>query len=371
MTASRLVTAIVLLVAITAVPVTAAGASAGQSASEMPCSSGSSYPLTPTDATGTTVTVDASPDSIVALQPSDARTIYRIGAEDRLVGLPHTQATRGLDRGDRANIGTGFNINHERIIDLDPDVVLAANVTKKADIEQLRAANISVYHFEKARSIADVERNVRLTGQLVDECDGATSSVEWMDRRLAIVERAVEGVDRPLAYYELGGGYTAGSETFQHDVLQTAGLENVGARAGVTGWAQLSSEVLIAEDPEWIVYPDRTETPDIADAATSITAYQNERFVPVDANNMSQPAPQVVYAIEEIVRTVHPEAYQAALDAGQGEESETTPNDTASESKEDGADTDAEESTNALPGFGMAGAFAALLASVAVLARRR
>lgn len=379
MSTSRIVTAVVLLVTVLAVPAVTAATPApaataapfDQTTAETPCASDPSYPVTVTDATGTELTIEQSPDSVVALAPSDARTIYRIGAEDRLVGLPYMKATERLDRGDRANIGTGFEINQERIIELDPDVVLAANITSTEDIEQLRAANITVYHFAAAESLADVRENVRLTGLLVGDCEGATETVEWMDSRLQIVERALEDVDRPLAYYELGDGYTTGSDTFQHDVLQTAGLENVGARVGLGGWAQINTELLIAEDPQWIVYPDRTDEPAVPDAATSMTAYQNRQFVPVDENNVSQPAPQVVYAVEEIVRTVHPEAYQAALDSEQSSGNETESNDTTASDQDTGSGAETDESTDSVPGFGPLVAITAVFTSLGLLARRR
>jgi iron complex transport system substrate-binding protein len=370
---NRLVIAIVLLVAVTTAPAAAAGPTTERIQTETPCGTESSLPVTVTDATGTTITVEQSPDSVVALQPSDARTIYRIGAADRLDGLPYMAATEGLDRGDRANVGTGLNVNHERVIELDPDVVLAANVTSTEDVAQLRRAGLTVYHFAAAESIADVRQNVLLTGALVGECPGATETVAWMDRRLDVVETAVADVDRPLVYYELGGGYTTGDGTFQHEVLTTAGLENVGERAGLSGWGQLSGEVLISQDPDWIVFPDRTDRPDVPDSGTATTAYQNERFVPVDANNVSQPAPQVVYAIEEIVRSVHPDAYQAALDAGTSDDDptgESSTNDTTATADDtDTASTDS--ATSPVPGFGSVGAVAALVLGVALLARRR
>lgn len=331
------------------------------------------YPIELTDATGETIAIDEPPESVVALQASDAQTVYEIGAEDRLDGMPYADATSGLDRGDRADVGDGFQINTERVIDLDPDVVLAANVTAEEDIETLRDAGLTVYHFDEANTIDDVRDNVYRTGELTGECDGATETVDWMDERLDVVETALEDVDRPLAYYAMGeDGTTAGTESFIHEVLTTAGVEDLAERAGITFYQQLSSETIVDEDPEWIIYPDDREEPPIPEGAEATTAFQNDNVVTVDANQISQPAPQVVYAVVDIVEAIHPDAYEEASSGL--EETDEDGDEDATEDEADGDDTNDDETTDddaseSIPGFGVPVAVAVLLGSTFVLRR--
>lgn len=274
------------------------------------------YPLAVTDATGQEIPLADSPESVVALQPSDAQTVYEIGAQDRLVGLPHNDATSDLDRGDRTDVSDGFRVDVERVIDLDPDLVLAGNITSRETVRTLRTeANLTVYHFREARSLDDVRDNVRRTGRLTGECEGATETVAWMDDQLAVVEDALADADRPLAYYAMGeDGTTAGTETFIHEALTTAGVENVAERAGIRWYGQINPETVIQEDPEWVVYPDDRDEPPVPETVRSTTAYRNENFVAVDANRISQPAPRVVDAIVDVFRTVHPEEYERVSD---------------------------------------------------------
>ncbi|WP_265111629.1 PGF-CTERM-anchored ABC transporter substrate-binding protein [Halosolutus halophilus] len=330
------------------------------------------YPIELTDATGETITLEEPPESVVALQPSDAQTVYEIGAEDRLDGLPYSPATSGLDRGDRADVSDGWQVNTERVIDLDPDVVLAANITSEDDIETLRDAGLTVYHFEAANTIDDVRDNVVRTGELTGECAGATETVDWMNEQLEVVETAVEDADRPLAYYAMGeDGTTAGTDTFIHEVLATADVENLAERAGITFYQQLSSETIVDEDPEWIIYPDDREEPPIPEGAEATTAYQNDNVVAVDANQISQPAPQVVYAVVDIVEAIHPDAYEAASE-GLEESGEDGENDgdgeTGGSSETDGDDSD--DASESIPGFGAPAAVAALLGGTLLLRRR-
>jgi iron complex transport system substrate-binding protein len=318
------------------------------------------FPLEATDATGEPITLEEPPESVVALQPSDAQTVYEIGAADRLVGLPDEPATSGLEIGDRTDVTDDYRIVHERVIDLDPDLVLAANATARSDVDRLREAGLTVYQFDAARSLDDVRDNVATTGELTGECDGAAATLEWMDEQLATVEAALEGADRPLAYYAMGeDGTTAGTDTFVHEVLTTAGLENVAERAGIGWYEQLNPETVVDEDPEWIVYPNDRAEPPIPEAVEATTASREGNTLAVDANRMSQPAPQVVDAVVEIVAAVHPDAYErASADL---------------EASADGNGTDDGDGTDegsAIPGFGVAAAIGALLIAAGVAGRR-
>lgn len=345
-----------LLIVGSAVAPTAAGQSNADTESTVDVSC--EFPLELTDATGTTITLEERPESIVTLQASDTQTVYEIGAEDRLVGMPYGYATSDFDRGDRVNIGDGWTIKHEQVINLDPDIVLAANATKEGDIEQLRNAGLTVYQFSDAKSLDDVRENVRTAGKLTGECDGAEETITWMNEQLEIVERTLDGADRPTVYYAMGDdGYTAGSGTFINEALTTAGMTNIAAEAGVQSYKQINPETVVNESPAWIVYPNDREQIPIHESVTATPAYQNDNILPVNANYISQPAPRVVYAITDIVKTVHPEAYEAAsaeLDAA----------------PEDGTGSN-DQQNDSIPGFGVPAALVALLAAIGFVARRR
>ncbi|MDZ7730462.1 MAG: hypothetical protein U5K37_05390 [Natrialbaceae archaeon] len=90
---------IVLTVGLITLAGLAVGGMATSGAAQMDCAQPTSYPVQVTDATGTAVTVNDSPQTVVALQASDARTMYEIGAWDRVVGYPVGPATAGLPRG--------------------------------------------------------------------------------------------------------------------------------------------------------------------------------------------------------------------------------------------------------------------------------
>jgi iron complex transport system substrate-binding protein len=76
-----------------------------------------------------------------------------------------------------------------------------------------------------------------------------------MKDRIRTVRQAVKGEERPDVLY-LFYGYTAGRGTFIEEIIRTAGGNNVAAEAGISGYKQISKEVVVKQNPEWIVLND-------------------------------------------------------------------------------------------------------------------
>ena len=362
---------------------------------------GCEYPIELEDATGESITIDDEPDSIVALYPSDAQKVFKVGADDRLDGMPVSEYTEGLDVDDQTDTteDDGLTPVPEEIIALEPDVVLAASIADEEIVDQLREAGIDVYVFDVAMTLEDVQTDVQTAGQLTGSCDGAGVAAEWMDERMAILEDALEDEDRPLALYAMGDGYTAGEFTFQDEVLTSAGVENLGAEAGIEGWDIISDETVLEEDPEWIIYGETWgDEPPVSDAHDETTAMQEGQYFGIDDSDVSQPAPKTVYAVEEIVAGVHPdlyedveaeleavdEAYESALADLEAADDEPDTDDADSDGADDDTDTtaddeetdppadddDATETDDSIPGFGVPVAIAGVLSLLFVRLRR-
>jgi iron complex transport system substrate-binding protein len=336
------------------------------------------FPFEATDATGTTVTLAADPQRVVTLLPSAAQTMWEIGASEEVVGVSSFAAY--LDgASEKATIASGEGVNVERIVGLEPDLVLAPNATNPrwaSQIRQLREANVPVFVFEAATSLEFVVEKTRLTGRLTGNCAGANATATNVTERLDRIERAVEGQERPRALY-YSYGFAAGNGSFIGDVLTTAGLDNVATRPF---FYNISQESVVDLDPEWLVLSNAAPTPRSA-AFNSTTAIREGRVIRVDGNLVSQPAPRVVTVAETIVAEVHPEAWEAtqqttttttATTATTATSTTTTTTATTTTATEATTDTAAATTTTGEggPGFAVVAALVAAL-SVALLAARR
>lgn len=282
------------------------------SASAQLAANNCSFPVSATDATGTNVTVNSKPQRIVTLNPSAAQTLWEIGAKDRVVGV--SQYATYLDGADKlTNIsGTGRQfVNTEKVVGLNPDLVLAPNTIPNATVETLRNAGVTVFKFDFGKSFEDIYAKTTLIGRLVGECDGATRIVSAMKTRVETVRQAVGNESTPGAVYLLSGGFVAGNGTFIGDVIETAGGENLAASAGIQSYKKISPEVVANQNPKWIVTSNRSVIPDGA-PWTGTTAVQQNQTIVVNSNYISEPAPRVVLSLTEIARKLHPEAMQSA-----------------------------------------------------------
>ncbi len=328
------------------------------------------FPVTRTDATGTEVTVSAPPERVVTLSPSAAQTLWAVGARDRVVAT--TEFASYLDgTADLATVPTAEGrVDVERVVGQRPDLVLAPGTVSNGTVETLRDAGITVFALGTPATVEGVAEATTLTGRLVGECEGARTTNAWMRENVDAVREAVADDPRVPALYLLGGGFTVGSGTFVHDVMLVAGLSNVAADAGLTGYQRISPEVVRERDPEWLLRTPGVAVPD-EPAYRETTAVRENRTVTVDANWLNQPAPRsIVRATRAIALAVHPDA---AADAAYVPRDAVDPPTETAERTTQAVTTPAPTSaTDAdAPGFGVVAAAVALVATLLVSRRRQ
>ncbi|EMA47549.1 PGF-CTERM-anchored ABC transporter substrate-binding protein [Halococcus saccharolyticus] len=309
-----------------------------------------SFPTTATDATGTEITVEDEPESVVTLSPSAAQTMWEIGAREKVVGLTkYASYLEGAET--RTNVsGAGQQYaNVEAVVGLEPDLVLAPNVIPNETVESLRSAGLTVFKFGFAGSIEDVSEKTRLTGELVGACEGANRIADTMDSHVESIRNAVANESRPQTLYLLGGGYVAGNNTFIGSMIETAGGTNLAANASIEGYKQISDEVIAQRDPEWLVVSSPTAIPNGTPWADT-TAIQENQTIVVNNSYVNQPAPRVMLPLMEMARQLHPDAIEGAnlTDSAIGPANLTAANATAAAT--DGGNTTATDSNETIDG---------------------
>lgn len=367
---STILLVVMLACSSVAVAGTATAATSGAQTSEC------SYPYSSTDVTGTNVTVTERPDRVAVLAASGAQTMWDIGARDQVVAMPQTPATAYLEnRSGRTDVANDDGTTSvEAVVGANPDLVLAANVTSADTVEQLRNAGLTVYHFSLVEDIEQIYANTETVGRLTGNCEGADRTVSEMQTRVQAVSDAVADSDSPRVLYYFFG-FTTGPGTHIHDVMETAGGDNIAANAGISGYAQISNEVVAERDPQWIVQP--SSAPRVSGSPfNETTALERDQVVRLNANYISQPGPRVVIALERLAEALHPDAYEAPTATPEPTATETaTPTPAATETTTP-ADTTATETPTATtstdgPGFGVVATLLAALGTALLAARRK
>mgnify|MGYP000524118333 CR=1 FL=1 len=365
---------VALLVVLAAGPALAVGGVAGTSVDQTATAVADEhldceFPIEVEDATGETVTIEEEPEDVVVLGPNVAQHLWEIGAQEKVTGMPVNQFTAYLNGStERTNVVGQFGqpVNEE-VIALDADLVLAPNIISEDAVGELRSSGETVYYYPVANDLDRMLQLVERTGQLVGECEAATEKTDELAERIALVEEAVADEERPTVFYDLGdepsGPFTVNSGALEHDVITTAGGENIAADVPAdSGYPQISTEVVVAEQPEWVIAPGNLST---FAGYEETPALANDRVIEVDGNLISQHGPRNVDVLERIAEQLHPEAVAAARQAA--EEDADGSMDDGMDDQSTGDESDADDSG---PGLTVGAAVAAVVA-LAFLAGRR
>lgn len=300
------------LVLVAAFGAAAAPATAG-SASANAATDHCSYPITVTDATGTEVTIEERPQRMVALAPSAAQILWSIDADNRVVGMPVDYHTGYLD-GTHGKIDVVSDQGQpvtEQIIKAGPDLVFAPNVITNETVRNLRDTGLTVYRFEAAESLEDVYERIELYGRLAGNYDEAGRVSADMQGQVDAIRSAVDGEERPRVYFDLGFGYTTGTDSFIGQMIDSAGGDNVAAGELNSSFAVLSDEVLAEKDPERIVVSGEDAEISKSTALNESTAVEEGNVVRVNSNFMNQNGPKNLEPLKRIASVFHPDAYES------------------------------------------------------------
>jgi len=313
-TRATLLAALLVAAAVAAVPTGAAtaGPSAEGVESLQETTEDCDLPYTATDATGTEVTVEERPGRIVTLGPGAAQTLVELGAGDRIVGATqYASYLEGSDGWENVS-GPGRTFaSVEKVVAQQPDLVIAENIVPNETVNQLRSAGVTVYKFRGATGLGDVYDKVNRTGRLVDAPYAAAETVAEMQYEVRIARRAAEGRKSPQALYVFFG-YTSGQGTFIDEIIAAAGGTNVAAEAGITGYKQISGEVVANRTVEWLLLNSNGPTVPRSEAYQGTIAVRQNQTVVLDANYVSQPAPRIVEPIATLSKAFYPDAYEEA-----------------------------------------------------------
>jgi iron complex transport system substrate-binding protein len=273
--------------------------------------------LTVIDDIGREVVVPKDPERIISLAPSATELLFALDLGDRIIAKDNNSDYPEEARLIQYNVSGWKWIDYEVIISLEPDIIFAADINTEW-VPELEDYGLNVIVL-KPMSIEGVFENILLVGTISDNMDAANELLSELKSRLnAVVEKTQDvELDKPRVYleYDTWGGYwTFGSGSFGDELMTLAGGSNIAANVSEK-YPALSSEFIIASDPEVIVYmtnPWITTTPDTIKARTgwdNIDAIVNDRIYSVEDNLIVRPGPRLIDGLEALAESIHPDLF--------------------------------------------------------------
>jgi iron complex transport system substrate-binding protein len=163
------------------------------------------------------------PQRIVCLTEETTETLYLLGEEARIVGISGFTVRPPRARKEKPRVSAFTSAKIDRILALQPDLVLGFSDLQADIAAQLVRHGIEVHVFNQ-RSIEDILRMIRTLGGMIGREAGAASLVERLEAHLAAVRRAAEVLPaRPRVYFE------------EWDSPQISGIRWVSELIGIAG----------------------------------------------------------------------------------------------------------------------------------------
>ncbi|MFJ8088144.1 ABC transporter substrate-binding protein [Lysinibacillus sp. NPDC095746] len=272
------------------------------------------------DDRGVEVEFNAVPKTIVSLQPSNTEILFALGVGDEIVGATefdtYPEEAQKIER-----VSDSVKFNSERILALKPDVVIAYTTGKDEEnlnaLKGLEDAGIKVFAIQSAKSFDDVYGDIEQVATVMGIKDKGDKLNEDIKGKIADVQAKVKDVKEPKnIYLEISPKpdiYTAGSGTFQQEILNAANVNNV--FADLKSWVKVSEEDIIAKNPDVILTTVNYVKDPAAeilsrDGWNSITAIQNKAVYSIDTDISNRPGPRIGEAVELIAKAVYPELFK-------------------------------------------------------------
>jgi len=279
----------------------------------------SAFPLERVDQAGRTVRIEKVPEKIISLAPSNTEIIYALGLEGKLVGV--TEYCNYPEAAKQKPMVGGFStIDVEKVVEIEPDLVLAANIHKDEVIPQLERLGFTVLALDP-ETISEVLEAIGLIGQFTGKTEEASHLIAEMETRIkAVTDKTSDLAEsqRPRVFYVLWHDplMTAGSTTRIHELIEKAGGINI-AQDLAEEYPKINLEEVIIANPQVIIAGSGHGSGHDAPFHFALTeprlseveARLEGRIYEIDSDLTSRPCPRIVDGLEKLAEFIQPQLF--------------------------------------------------------------
>lgn len=278
----------------------------------------SAFPVTFTDADGVEITIEKQPERIVSLLPSNTEIAYALGAGDAVIGISdYDNYPPGVETKEKVG---GLELNVEKILSLNPDLVLAHASGKfgwEAALQQLTDAGIKVVMIQNETSFAEVYQSIEMIAKATGYVANGEQMINEMKATVADFEQKASAIsegDQALVWVEVDPTlFTTGKGTFINEMLEILHAKNIAGEQD--GWVQYTEEDVVHLNPDVILttYGDYVENPAqqilARPAWQEVKAVKDQRVFDVDADMVTRTGPRLTKGLEELAKAIYPEIF--------------------------------------------------------------
>ncbi len=145
---------------------------------------------------------DLLPRRIVCLTEETTETLYLLGQEERIVGISGYTVRPPRARQEKPKVSAYLSAKIDKILDLEPDLVLGFSDLQADIASQLVRAGVAVHVFNQ-RTVADILRMIAMVGAMVGAHEKTAALLAELQQGLDDVAAAGRALPRrPRVYFE-------------------------------------------------------------------------------------------------------------------------------------------------------------------------
>ena len=257
------------------------------------------------------------PQRIVCLTAETTEIAFALGAGERVAGVPGT-ARRPEAARERARVGGFTTFRADKILALQPDLVLAFSDLQRDVVGELIAAGISVLCTNQ-RSFDDVLRAILLIGGALGREEAAHDLIaDIRDEVKQVREYSSVWPDRPRVYFEEWMDPLISGIGWVADLIEIAGGRDVFAELRERAGAReriVSAEEVVRRDPQIVLASWCGKPVDRAAFAarpgwSAMTAVATGQIHEIAGEDILSPGPSLMHGLRRIHEII--QSFQAA-----------------------------------------------------------
>jgi len=250
------------------------------------------------------------PKRIISLGPSLTEALYFLEEEERLVGVT-SYCLRPPEAQEKEKVGSVIKVSLEKILSLEPDLIVTTSLTDPKVIEKLTSLGIKTATFPEPKNFDELcEQFIKLS-ELVGKKDKAKKIIHDTEERISFITEKVKALEKPNIFIQVGAKplFTVSKDSFMNDFIRFAGGINI---AGEALEGLYSREEVLRKNPDIIIIVTMgiagKNEKKIWEKYTVLNAVKNNRIYIVDSYKVCSPTPLgFVETLDEITEILHPE----------------------------------------------------------------
>jgi len=256
------------------------------------------------------------PQRVVCLTAETAEIAFTLGAGDRVVGVPGTARRPDAVR-ERARVGGFTTFRTDKILALEPDLVLAFSNLQADIVSELIAAGVTVLCTNQ-RSFDEVLRAILLIGGALGLEPAARGLVDDIrDEVKQIREYSSNWPDRPRVYFEEWMDPLIAGIRWVSELIEIAGGQDVYADLRERGDAKdriVTAEDVIGRDPQiilasWCGKPVNVAAIRARPGWSQVSAVAAGQVHEIPGEDVLSPGPSLLHGLRRIHEII--QAFQA------------------------------------------------------------